>query len=109
MALLWRSGLSIGKAASTVSRSHGPGRRAPAGDEQVLLDGEVGEQLAPLRHQGDPDARPVVGAGSPVMSAPSKRTLPGAARVRAGDACAAAWTCLRRWRRRARRSRPRSP
>ena len=51
-----RSGSSIGKASQTASTVHRPRRPLARGERQVLLDGQPGEQPAPLGHERDPRA-----------------------------------------------------
>ena len=90
-------------------RRQGPDARAGAiaGDAEIFLDRHVREQFAPLRHQRDAEPDPVVrrAARSRRRRRTSSGRRPAGARRRWR---ARAWSCRRRWRRPARRSRLRS-
>ena len=71
---------------------------AIAADQQILLDREAREELAPLRHHGDAAADDLVRRAGRRSAAPSNSTSRAAQRS-APAIARRKWFCRRRWRR----------
>ena len=83
-ARLRRRALRLGKASITASSVHAPGAAGGAGEQQVLLDRQAGEQPATFRHQRDAHSSARVGAARRHVDA-VEHDAPAGERVLAGD------------------------
>ena len=98
--------LEVGKGLHHRVERPGAGPPGVAREQEVLLDRQAREQPPAFGHERQARARRARGRLFALMSSPLKATRAGRDPVRAGDACAEAWSCRRRSRRRARPSRP---